>query len=134
MSASGNVKAGKAFVEILLDQTKLERGLKAAQKKLRNFGNAMLGVGKTMVATAALAAAPIAYATKTFANFDDQMRMVKAVSGATEDQFKRLTEVAEELGRTTSYTARQVAEGMTALGYRRRPRRNPDGGSPGCWA
>ena len=116
MSASGTVKAGKAFVEILLDQTKLERGLKAAQKKLKNFGSAMMGVGKSMVATAALAAAPIAYATKTFANFDDQMRMVKAVSGATEDQFKRLTEVAEELGRTTSYTARQVAEGMTALG------------------
>ena len=116
MSAAGNVKAGKAYVEILLDQTKLERGLKAAQKKLKSFGSALTGVGKSMVATAALAAAPIAYATKTFAGFDDQMRMVKAVSGATEAQFKRLTEVAEELGRTTSYTARQVAEGMTAMG------------------
>ena len=116
MSAAGNVKAGKAYVEILLDQTKLERGLKAAQKKLKNFGSALTGVGKSMVATAALAAAPIAYATKTFASFDDQMRMVKAVTGATEAQFQRLTEVAEELGRTTSYTAQQVAEGMTALG------------------
>jgi len=116
MSAAGNVKAGKAYVEILLDQTKLERGLKAARKKLKNFGSALTGVGKSMVATAALAAAPIAYATKTFASFDDQMRMVKAVTGATEAQFRRLTEVAEELGRTTSFNARQVAEGMTALG------------------
>jgi len=116
MSAAGNVKAGKAYVEILLDQTRLERGLKEARKKLKNFGSALTGVGKSMVATAALAAAPIAYATKTFASFDDQMRMVKAVTGATEAQFQRLTEVAEELGRTTSYTARQVAEGMTALG------------------
>ena len=37
--ASGNVRAGRAFVELMLDQTKLERGLKAAQAKLRNFGN-----------------------------------------------------------------------------------------------
>ena len=116
MSASGNVKAGRAYVEILMDQTKLERGLKSVQTKLKNFGSAMMGVGKSMLVTAALAAAPIAYATKTFANFDDQMRMVKAVTGATEEQFRRLTEVAEELGRTTSFTARQVAEGMTALG------------------
>ena len=116
MSAAGSVKAGKAYVEILLDQTKLERGLKQAQAKLKNFGASLTGMGRNMVTVAAVAAAPIAYATKTFAGFDDQMRMVKAVSGATAKEFQRLTEVAEELGRTTSYTARQVAEGMTAMG------------------
>ena len=114
--ASGNVRAGRAFVELMLDQTKLERGLKAAQAKLRNFGNSMTSVGKNLVTVATLAAAPLAYSTKTFADFDDQMRMVKAVTGATEQQFKSLTEVAERLGRTTSFTAKQVAEGMTALG------------------
>jgi len=115
-SAAGNVKAGRAYVEILLDQTKLERGLKQAQAKLKNFGSALTGVGKSMVAVATVAAAPIAYATKTFADFDDQMRMVKAVSGATGKEFQRLTEVAEKLGRETSYTAKQVADGMTAMG------------------
>jgi len=114
--ASGNVRAGRAFVELMLDQTKLERGLKAAQAKLRNFGNSMTSVGKNLVTVATLAAAPLAYSTKTFADFDDQMRMVKAVTGATEQQFKSLTEVAERLGRTTSFTAKQVADGMTALG------------------
>ena len=100
----------------MLDQTKLERGLKAAQAKLRNFGNSMTSVGKNLVTVATLAAAPLVYSTKTFADFDDEMRMVKAVTGATEQQFKSLTAVAEELGRTTSFTAKQVAEGMTALG------------------
>ena len=114
--ASGNVRAGRAFVELMLDQSKLERGLKAAQAKLRNFGNSMTSVGKNLVTVATLAAAPLAYSTKTFADFDDEMRMVKAVTGATEQQFKSLTAVAEELGRTTSFTAKQVAEGMTALG------------------
>ncbi len=114
--ASGNVRAGRAFVEIMLDQTKLERGLKGAQAKLKNFGNSLTGVGKNMVTVAAIAAAPFALATKVFADFDDQMRMVKAVTGATEAEFQSLTEVAEKLGRETSFTAKQVAEGMAALG------------------
>ena len=62
--ASGNVRAGRAFVELMLDQTKLERGLKAAQAKLRNFGNSMTSVGKNLVTVATLAAAPLAYSTK----------------------------------------------------------------------
>lgn len=114
--ASGNVKAGRAFVEIMLDQTKLERGLKSAQAKLKNFGTSLTTAGKGMVTVATIAAAPFAFATKTFADFDDQMRMVKAVTGATEKEFQRLTEVAEKLGRETSFTAKQVADGMTAMG------------------
>ena len=114
--ASGNVKAGKAFVEIMLDQTKLERGLRSAQAKLKNFGSSLTTVGKGMVTAATLAAAPFAFAAKTFADFDDQMRMVKAVTGAMEKEFQRLTEVAEKLGRETSFTAKQVADGMTAMG------------------
>ena len=114
--ASGNVKAGKAFVEIMLDQTKLERVLLSAQAKLKNFGSSLTTVGKGMVTAATLAAAPFAFATKTFADFDDQMRMVKAVTGATEKEFQRLTEVAEKRGRETSFTAKQVADGMTAMG------------------
>lgn len=114
--ASGNVRAGRAFVEIMLDQTKLEKGLKAAQKKLSNFGKTVTSAGKDMVTVATFAAAPLAFATKTFADFDDEMRMVKAVTGSTEAEFKRLTEVAEKLGRETSFTAKQVAEGMTAMG------------------
>ncbi|OQA79897.1 MAG: Phage-related minor tail protein [Lentisphaerae bacterium ADurb.Bin242] len=116
MNASGNVKAGRAFVEIMLDQTKLERGLKAAQAKIKNFGTSLTTAGKGMVTVATIAAAPFAFATKTFADFDDQMRMVKAVTGATEAEFKSMTEVAEKLGRETSFTAKQVAEGMTAMG------------------
>ena len=115
-TATGEVKAGRAYVEILLDQTKLERGLKQAQQKIRSFGSALTGIGKNMLAVSGVLAAPMAFATKTFADFDDAMRMVKAVSGATEGEFKKLTDAAEKLGRETSYTAKEVAEGMTAMG------------------
>lgn len=114
--ASANVKAGRAFIEIALDQGPLEQGLKKAQRKLKSFSSAAMTVGKDLVMLSLIAAAPIAYATKTFADFDDQMRMVKAVTQATEAQFVSLTNKAKKLGRETSFTAKQVAEGMTALG------------------
>lgn len=50
-----------------------------------------------------------------FKEFDFQMQKVKAISGANELEFKRLKESAEELGRTTFFTATQVAELQTNL-------------------
>ncbi|MGN0880120.1 MAG: phage tail tape measure protein [Oligosphaeraceae bacterium] len=114
--ASGNVRAGRAFVELMLDQTRLERGLKAAQSKLKRFGTSVMSMGTRMLGMAALAGAPLAMASKTFADFDDQMRMVKAVTGLADAEFRAMTETAERLGRETSFTAKQVAEGMTSLG------------------
>ena len=44
-TATGEVKAGRAYVEILLNQTPLERGLKQAQRKIRAFGENLLVSG-----------------------------------------------------------------------------------------
>ena len=114
--ASGNVRAGRAFVEIMLDQTRFERGLKAAQSRLKSFGASVTSLGTRMLGIATLAATPLAFATKAFADFDDEMRTARAVTGAADAEFRAMTETAERLGRETSFTARQVAEGMTALG------------------
>lgn len=116
MSAANKVKAGQAYIEIALDQTKLERGLRKAQAKLKAFGDACTSLGTKMLGIATAAATPFAIATKTFADFDDAMRSVKAVTGATNAEFQSMTDTAERLGRETSYTAKQVAEGMASLG------------------
>ena len=61
-------------------------------------------------------AVPMAMAVKGFADFDDQMRLVRAVTKATKQEFESLTQVAAKLGRETSFTAKQVADGMVSLG------------------
>lgn len=114
--ASRNVRAGRAFVEILLDQTALERGLKSAQAHLQSFGASMTMLGTQMLSIAAAATVPLAVSARTFASFDDEMRMARAVSSATDKEFSHLTATAEKLGRETSFTAKEVAEGMTAMG------------------
>ena len=44
------------------------------------------------------------------------MRLVQAVTQATDADFKALTKTAQRLGRDTSYTAQQAADAMVSLG------------------
>ena len=56
----------------------------------------------------------------TFTEFEFTMAKVKAVSGATPEEFKRLTAAAEELGRSTFFTASEVANlqlNLSKLGF-----------------
>ena len=115
MAVGRDIRAGKAFIELSI-RSKIVRGLRAAQRRLRAFGQSMSMVGRSMVRMAAMAALPIALATRTFVGFHDQMMTVKAVTGATADEFQRLYDLAKKLGRTTSFTAAQVAGGQVSLG------------------
>jgi TP901 family phage tail tape measure protein len=49
------------------------------------------------------------------ANFAQEMSTVKAISEATDEQFKQLRETAIDLGTTTRFTATQAASGMLFL-------------------
>ena len=51
----------------------------------------------------------------TYSTYDDQMRKVSAVSGATGEQFKQLQAKAEDLGAKTRFSATQAGEGMENL-------------------
>lgn len=47
--------------------------------------------------------------------FDTQMSKVKAISGATEDQFQALRGTARQLGKDTKYTMTEAGEAMEYL-------------------
>lgn len=56
----------------------------------------------------------------TFSDFESQMSAVKAISGATEKEFKKLESSAKRLGSTTVFTATQVGklqEEFARLGF-----------------
>lgn len=116
MSISGNIRAGAAYVEVTAQTSKLQRGLASAQAQLQQFGRSCASLGKDMLMLTGAFAAPLAMAVKGFAAFDDQMRLAKAVTKASRAEFESMTQVAAKLGRETSFTAKQVADGMVALG------------------
>jgi TP901 family phage tail tape measure protein len=109
------IRAGAAYVELFAKDNRLVRGLHLAEARLKAFGQKVSQLGKRMLLFSGAAAAPIAFATKTFGRFEDQMKAVQAVTGATGDEFQRLYDQAKELGRTTSYTAAEVGAGQLNL-------------------
>ena len=114
-SAQG-IRAGQAFVEITARDQALIKSLARASAKLKAFEMSVRDLGTQLIRATAVAALPFAAATRTFANFSDQMAKVRAVTGASEQDFNRLNELAKELGRTTSFTASEVAAAMVELG------------------
>lgn len=116
MANVGGIRAGRAYVELYADSSKLQRSLKAAESRLKSFGDSASSIGAQFMGLGVAASLPIAAAVRGFAAFDDQMRAVQAVSGSTAEEFAMLTERAKELGRTTSFTAAEVANAMAELG------------------
>jgi hypothetical protein len=110
------IRAGRAFVELFADDSQLVKTLRSAESNIRRFGQGIQTIGHQLAMFGVAASVPFTLSMKVFSDFDDQMRAVKAVTGATGKQFDELTEKAKFLGRTTSFTASQVASAMLELG------------------
>ena len=70
------------------------------------------GIALAVTAFKAITSA-ITFSIKTFKDFEFQMAKVRAVSGASNSDFAKLSKTAQELGRSTFFTATQVAELQT---------------------
>ena len=81
---------------------------------LANVGKA--AVAGLAVGFGALAAAAIKSSITTAANFQQSMAKIRAVTGATDEQFKALGDAAKEMGATTQFSASQAAGGIELLG------------------
>ena len=114
--AKNDVKAGGAYVEITADNSKLYKGLKDAEDKLKDFSGNVEDLGAAFAGLGATLAAPAALGVKAFADFEQRILTLKGVTKATEQELQKMNDVALELGATTSWSASQVADGMTALG------------------
>lgn len=116
MAQNANIRAGRAYVEVTAETNKLKANLDGAKMQLKDFGKACTNLGREMMTLGGAMALPFAMAEKSFAGFDDKMRLVGAVTGATGVEFDSLTKLAQKLGRETSFTAQQVADAMIGLG------------------
>jgi TP901 family phage tail tape measure protein len=103
-------------VEFFLEDNPLKRGLTVAERRLRQFGARVQNIGRTAFAAGFGGLAATALPVAQLIAFDDAIRMTGAVSQATGADLERLRNTALELGRTTSFTAVQVAQLMGELG------------------
>jgi TP901 family phage tail tape measure protein len=114
MATNYGIKAGKAFVLIeAVDAT--AKVLDSVRNRIAKFGSDISGLGQTIAFRAAAAMLPVAMSTKTYANFDDALRVVESRSKGTAEEMENLRNQAKELGRTTAFTSTHIGNLMARL-------------------
>jgi len=116
----------KVIISVVINDAGAKTKLKGISDETENLGNGankaskgFLGLGKTFTAIARgfvivksfqLLSKAITESVKILADFELSMAKVKAITGATDQEFKKLEKSAQELALGTIFTATQVAE------------------------
>jgi len=108
---SGAIRAGRAFVELFAEDSRLVRGLRRAQARLRAFGDRVTAMGKRTALAGAALVAPILAAgrslTNAASNMEETMNKFNVVFGDSADAVKAW---GDELGAQVGRSERQIAE------------------------
>lgn len=96
---------------------KVSETFRKSERSVASFNREIRGAAASMGAlTAALGGgAAIALGTRTLADFGQAMSTVKAITGATAEEFARLQAEAQRLGGSTRFSATEAAEGLIFL-------------------
>lgn len=86
-----------------------------AGNRIKGAGQTISGAGKSMMPVTAGILGMGAAAIKTGADFDASMSQVKAVSGATGEDFDALRDKAIEMGSKTKFSASEAADAMNYM-------------------
>lgn len=87
---------------------RITRSMQRNQQALQAAGVAGIGMGVAL-------GTGLATAVSAGADFQAEMNQVRAVSGATGEDFEALSGVAREMGRSTKFGATEAAEGLSFL-------------------
>ena len=120
MSVS-NVRAGRAYVEIAADSSRLGRDLRAAQTQLRGFGDSVRNIGLqlgTIFSGAALSTG-ILNSAKSFADAGSALDDLSQRSGASVESLGALS-LAAKLSDTSLETLGRGFSKMQILGVKLR--------------
>ena len=80
--------------------------------KFTTAGEKITGLGKNLSIVSAAATGVIGAAVKTASDFEYAMSEVKAISRASGEEMDRLEKIAREMGKQTSFSAKEAANGL----------------------
>ncbi|SDZ05286.1 phage tail tape measure protein [Thermoactinomyces sp. DSM 45892] len=114
--------AGTVRARLILENSQFRRGMMQARQDMSGLSRDAMNVRKSghmvqesMLAVGAGIIGIVGASVVVAARFEQEMARVKAISGATEEEFASLTAEAQRLGATTSFSASQAAQGMSLL-------------------
>lgn len=112
---SANISKYQNALKQVYGETNKLKGLTVSNSQM--MGESLQGIGKalTLGVTAPLVGIGIK-SVKTASEFEAAMSQVKAISGATGGDFKKLEDIAKKMGATTKFTAIDSAEALKYMG------------------
>ncbi|HPS53402.1 MAG TPA: hypothetical protein PLK08_07610, partial [Phycisphaerae bacterium] len=98
MSKTNSIRAGKAFVEVFTDNSKLVSGLRAAESKVKAFGGKIRNIGAALTGLSAAILTPLAGAMKVFSSYGDEVAKMSKRTGVSVETLSELSFVASQSG------------------------------------
>lgn len=114
---AGSKEAGAIYISLQLQTAKLQAGIASAQKSLKSLSTSAAQAGKSLSLAFTLPLAMVGRsAIKGFAEFDDAMTRSMAIMGGVSKEMRdKLVKGAEDVAKTTKFSATQAAEGYYFL-------------------
>lgn len=115
MAGAGQVRAGRAYVELGVDD-RMAAGLAKASRRLRAFGAQVQAVGMGLMKMGALVAAPLALGVKAFADFEEQMAFVSTMLGKDAPKYMdRYSQAIKDMAVASGESTATLAKGLYDL-------------------
>jgi len=98
VGSTRGIRAGKAFVELYADNSRLVRGLRQASRRIKAFGANVQALGLKMAGLGTMAVAPMALASKAFSSMGDSVAKMSKRTGVAVETLSELRFVASQTG------------------------------------
>jgi TolA-binding protein len=98
MGLSQGIRAGAAYVELYTKDSRLVKGLQAAEKKLQAFGAGIASIGTKLAGLGASVVTPLLGAAKVFADMGSDMVDMSQRTGVSVEALSELGFAAEQSG------------------------------------
>ncbi len=117
MPSQRGIKAGRAYVELFADDSRLVRGLKRAQWRLKMFGASLRAIGFQMMAAGTAMLAPFGLALRTFMNAGDRLGKLSKRTGISVEALSELAFAAERSGTNLNSVERATRRMQRSIWY-----------------
>ncbi|GIW89560.1 MAG: hypothetical protein KatS3mg108_3884 [Isosphaeraceae bacterium] len=98
MPSAGAIRAGQAYVELSTKDSKLIKGLRAAEQRLKAFGASVAGLGARLAGLGAAVVGSLFAASKVFGDLGDQLAKASTRTGVAVEELSELAFAADMSG------------------------------------
>ena len=98
MASAQGIRAGQAFVELFADDSRLIKGLNAASKRLKAWGESVTALGKKAILGGMAVLGPLAGTAKVFADMGSELTDMSQRTGVSVEALSELGYAAEMSG------------------------------------